>query len=113
MQVCIPVKLKLLVRDTKLQTEYALQEVDNLARHDCVGYIGAWNSGTTIEVSELLSIPSIDRAITAYSASSPRLSEPDFSNVLRTKLSDEVGTKLISKLMRGLCMRLIASLQHK
>ena len=95
-------KLKLLVRDTKLQTEYALQEVDNLARHNCVGYIGAWKSDTTIEVSELLSIPSIDRTITAYSASSPRLSEPAFSNVLRTKESDEIQAKLMAKLMSGL-----------
>ena len=100
--IVLSVKLKLLVRDTRVQTKYALEETYNLAKHNCVGYIGAWNSGTTIEVSNLLSIPSIDRAIIAYSASSPRLSEPDFSNVLRTKESDVVPTKLIAKLMTGM-----------
>ena len=94
-------KLELLVSDTKVQTKYALEEAYKLANHNCVGYIGAWTSGTTIEVSNWLSIPSIDRAIIAYSASSPRLSEPDFSNVLRTKESDEVPTTLIAKLMGG------------
>ena len=99
---CMSVKLKLLVSDTRVQTKYALEETYNLAKRNCVGYIGAWNSGTTIEVSNLLSIPSIDRAIIAYSASSPRLSERDFSNVLRTKESDAVPTKLMAKLMTGL-----------
>ena len=98
---CVSVKLNLLVSDTRVQTKYALEETYNFAKHNCVGYIGAWNSGTTIEVSNLLSIPSIDRAIIAYSASSPRLSEPDFSNVLRTKQSDEVLAILIAKFMRG------------
>ena len=98
---CVPVKLELLVSDTKIQTKYALEEAYNLAKRNCVAFIGAWNSGTTIEVSNWLSIASIDRAIIAYSASSPRLSEPDFSNVLRTKESDEVLTKVMAKLMRG------------
>ena len=99
---CLLMKLKLLVSDTKIQTKYTLEEAYSLAKRDCVGFIGAWTSGTTMQASKLLSISSIDRAIIAYSASSPRLSEPDFSNVLRTKLSDEVGTKLMTKLMRGL-----------
>ena len=100
--IVLSVKLKLLVSDTKTQTKYALEEAYNLAKHNCVGYIGAWNSDTTIEVSNWLSIQSINRAIIAYSASSPRLSEPDFSNVLRTKESDEVLTKLMAKLMTGM-----------
>ena len=97
----VSVKLKLLVSDTKIQTKYALEEAYNLAKHNCVGYIGPWNSDTTIEVSNWLSIQSINRAIITYSASSPRLSEPDFSNVLRTIESDEFPTQLMAELMRG------------
>ena len=98
---CVPVKLELLVSDIKIQTKYALGEAYKLVKRNCVGFIGTWTSGTTIEVSKLLSIPLIDRAIISYAASSPQMSEPDFSNVLRTKESDEVVTTLMAKMMRG------------
>ena len=105
------VKLELLVRDTKIQTEYALEETYNLVKRNCVGFIGAWDSGTTVEVSKLLSIPSIDRAIIAYSATSSRLSESDFSNVLRTKESDQVPVQVAAELMTGfyVCVRAVCT----
>ena len=95
------VKLKLLVRDTKIQTKHALDEVHKLAKRGCVGYIGAWTSGLTMEVSKLLSIPSIDRAMIAYSAESPELNDPSFSNILRTKPSFEVAANMFAKLMKS------------
>ena len=94
-------KLELLVRDSKIQVKHALDEVFNLAKHSCVGYLGAWTSATTKKVSELLSIPSIDRSIIAHSATSPELSESRFSNVLRTKPADDIAAKLMTQLMKG------------
>ena len=98
------VKLELLVSDIKTETTYALEQTYNRAQDNCVAFIGTWTSATTIEISKMLAIPSIDRGIIGYSATSPRLSE--FSNVLRTKASDEVATKLMAKLMRGLFYQL-------
>ena len=97
----VSVKLKLLVRDTKLEGQTAANEASNLAKRGCVGFIGPWASGPTIRVSNLLSIPSIDRALIGFSATSPQLSEDEFSNFLRTKESDAVSSKLMAKLMKG------------
>ena len=97
----VSVKLKLLVRDTKLEGQTAANEASNLAKRGCVGFIGPWASGPTIRVSNLLSIPSIDRALIGFSATSPQLSEDEFSNFLRTKESDAVSSKLMAKLMEG------------
>ena len=97
----VSVKLKLLVRDTKLEAQTAANEASNLAKRGCVGFIGPWASGPTIRVSNLLSIPSIDRALIGFSATSPQLSEDEFSNFLRTKESDAVSSKLMAKLMKG------------
>ena len=97
----IPLKLELLVRDSKIQVKHAMDEVLDLARHSCVGYLGCWTSATTKKVSELLSIPSIDRSIIAHSATSPELSESRFSNVLRTKPADDIAAKLMTQLMKG------------
>ena len=96
------VKLKLLVGDTKLEAQRAANEASNLAKSGCVGFIGPGFSGPSVRVSNLLSMPSIDRAIISYSATSPQLSTDEFSNFLRTKESDAVPAKLIAKLMTGL-----------
>ena len=99
---CVSLKLELLVSDIKMRTKDALKEAYKRAQDKCVAFIGAWTSGATIEISKLLAIPPIDRAIISYRATSPRLS--DFSNVLRTKASDKVPVKLMAKLMKGLLL---------
>ena len=95
------VKLKLLVGDTKLEAQRAANEASNLAKRGCVGFIGPWTSGSSMKVSNLLSMPSIDRAIISSSAVSPQLSTDEFSNFLRTKESDVVASKLLANLMKG------------
>ena len=95
-------KLKLLVGDSKRQTKQTLGEALRLAKHGCIGFIGAASSGPTIDVSTWLSVPAIDRAIISYSATSARLSEPSFTNVVRTSLSDVAQLKVIATLMKGL-----------
>ena len=109
----VSVKLKLLVRDTKYEGQTAANEASNLAKRGCVGFIGPWASGPTIRVSNLLSIPSIDRALIGYSASSPQLSEHEFSNFLRTKQSDAVFSKLMAKLMKGPSFGLLYSVSAR
>ena len=95
-------KLKLLVGDSKRQAQQAVAEALRLAKHDSIGFIGAALSGPTIEVSNLLLAPAIDRAIISYSATSSRLSEPSFTNFVRTPPSDVAKSKMIATLMKGL-----------
>ena len=96
-------KLKLLVGDSKRQAKQAEAEALRLGiKHGCIGFIGAASSGPTIDVSTWLSIPAIDRAIISYSATSARLSEPSFTNFVRTSLSDVAQLKVIATLMKGL-----------
>ena len=96
-------KLKLLVRDSKRQEKQAMVEAVQLIQHGCVGLIGPASSGPTIEVSSLMSkIPPIDRTIIGYSATSPTLSQPLFSNFLRTPPADDVKAMLMATLMKGL-----------
>ena len=95
-------KLKLLVGDSKRQEKQAEAEALRLNKHGCIGFIGAAASGPTIEVSNVLSAPAIDRAIISYSARSSRLSEPSFTNFVRTSLSDVAQSKMIATLMKGL-----------
>lgn len=73
-----------------------------LSQSHCVGFIGPYTSGSTMDVSKLLSIPSIDRALMGYSATSSQLSDSSFSNFLRTIPSDDVLAKLMANLMAGL-----------
>ena len=100
---CVSLKLKLLVRDSKLQVKQAKAEVLKLrlAKRDCVGFIGPASSGPATEVSDLLSLGPIDRAVISYSVTSPILSESRFSNFLRTPPTDDVQAKLMAKLMKG------------
>ena len=95
-------KLKLLVGDSKRQAKQAEAEALRLNKHGCIGFIGAASSGPTMEVATLLSAPAIDRAIISYSATSSRLSEPSFTNFVRTSLSDVAQSKMIATLMKGL-----------
>ena len=95
-------KLKLLVGDSKRQAKQAEAEALRLGiKHGCIGFIGAASSGPTIDASNLLSAPLLDRAIISYSATSSRLSEPSFTNFARTPLSDVAQSKVIATLMKG------------
>ena len=102
MHVALFMKIELLIGDSKRQKEHALADALLHDQHGSIGLIGPASSGPTMEVSKWLSIPSIDRALIGYSATSPELSDSDFSNFLRTPVSDDVPIKLIAKLMKGL-----------
>ena len=70
-------------------------EAFKLIEQGCVSLIGPASSGPTTEISTLMSkIPPIDRTIIGYSATSPKLSEPSFSNFLRTPPADDVQAEL-------------------
>ena len=97
---CCSMKLKLLVRDSKLQEKQALTEAFQLTQHGCVAFIGPASSGPTAVVSDFLSISPLDRALVGYSATSPQLS--DFANFLRTPPSDDVQATLMATLMKGM-----------
>lgn len=94
-------QIKLLVRDTKRQQKTGIAEVLKIYKH-CVGFISAESSGPTIEISKILSVPTIDRAIISCTATSPALSADEFSNFGRTCASDAVQAKLMAKMMKGL-----------
>ena len=102
-------QLKLLVRDSKLQSKPAMEAVMQLTQDllpkRCVGFITAEASGPTIEMyKKSLSTKAIDRAMISCSATSPQLSEPSFSNFLRTPPSDNVGAEMMTTLMNGVLM---------
>ena len=94
-------QLEMLPRDTKLQVTPAVENASILAKRGCLGFIGAWASSPTIEVSKLLALQSIDRAIIGPSAASPQLSEAAFSNFLRAGVSEDVVARLMTRLMKG------------
>ena len=99
---CDFVQLELLVRDTKGQKKQAMTEAFLLNRQEnCVGYIGPAFSGPAIEVSNFLSLDPINRAMISYVATSPQLSDAQFSNFLRTPPSDVIHAKLMATLMKG------------
>ena len=54
-----------------------------------------------MEVSKSLSISSTNRALIGYSATSAKLSDPEFSHFLRTCPSDNSPAKLMAQLMKG------------
>ena len=96
------VKLKILVGDSKLQAKQAKAEVLRLAKRDCVGFIGPASSGSATEVSDLLSLGPIDRAVISYSATSSTLSDSRFSNFLRTPPTDDLQANMMARLMKGM-----------
>lgn len=96
-------QLKLLVGDSKRDAKEAMAEAYHLAQRGCVGLIGPAQSGAAKEVATLLQkIPGIDRTMIGYSSTSPDLSAPHFSNVLRTPPSDDVIAKTMTTLMTGM-----------
>ena len=97
-------QLELLVRDSKMQVEHAKDEASKLATFGCVGYIGPWASGASIEVAKFLSVQSINRAIVGYAASSPQLATDRFSNYVRTNPGVQTKVELVVKLIKGLCL---------
>ena len=84
-----------------MQARHAVDQAADLAKHGCVGYIGAWASSPTIAVSEFLALKSINRAIIGPSAASSQLSKPKYRNFLRTGVSEEDPAKLTANLMTG------------
>ena len=105
--IVITVQLKLLVGDSKLKVKQAKAEVLRLAKRDCVGFIGPASSGPAAEVSDLLSVGSIDRAVISYSATSSTLSDSRFSNFLRTSPTDDLQANMMAKLMKGMLVNLV------
>ena len=106
-------QLKMLVRDSKRQAKQAIESAFRLTQRGCVGagdikeyplvgVIGPASSGPTMAASTTLSIPSIDRTVIGYSATSADLSGPSFSNFLRTPPSDAVQAQMMATLMKGL-----------
>ena len=89
----------MLTKDSKQEEKTAISQVYTLAEYDCVAYIGPAASTPTKKVSFFTSIPLIDRAVIGYSATSTELSEPRFSNFLRTPPADDVTAKMMASLM--------------
>ena len=102
---CIPIgflQLELLIGDIKGREKNAMEEVNRYVEHGSVALIGPETSSQTIAVSRGLSLPSVDRALIGHSATSTKLSEPEFSNFVRTIPSDATPAQAMAKLMRGL-----------
>ena len=87
-----------------MREKHAEDEASKLANFGCVGYIGPWASGPSIEVAKFLSVHSINRAIVGYAAGSPQLSTDRFSNYVRTNPGVQTKVNLVVKLMKGLCL---------
>ena len=94
-------KLELLIGDSKGNAQSALAEAFRHIQHGSIGFIGPSSSGPTKEVSRWLSIPSIDRAVIGYSATSSELSDSAFSNFVRTPPTDDIPAKVMAELMKG------------
>ena len=92
-------QLKLLVRDTKQEIKPAVEAALDLQAERCVGFITAEASGPTKEMFRILQ--NLDGAMISCAATSPQLSEPSFSNLLRTPPSDNVPAKMMATLMKG------------
>ena len=96
------IKIELLIGDSKRQSVMATQEANRLVQRGSVALIGPGSSEPTIQVSKLLSKPSVNRTLIGYSATSPALSrQQEYSNFLRTPPSTRNVARLTAKLMRG------------
>ena len=95
-------KLELLVGDTKRQEKNVMVVAFRHVQRGSVALIGPETCDEAILVSRWLALPSIDRALIGHSATSPQLSEPEFSNFLRTPPSDRFAAQAMTKLMKGL-----------
>ena len=94
-------KIELLIGDSKGNGQSAMAEAFRHVQHGSIGFIGPSSSGPTMEVSRWLSIPSINRAVIGYSATSSELSKSAFSNFVRTVPTDDVPTRVMVELMKG------------
>ena len=98
-------QLKLLVRDSKLQIDPAIEAVGQLTldlrRERCVGFITAGASGPTKEMYSVLQEKNVNRAMISCAATSTQLSKPSFSNLLKTPPSDDVPAMMMATLMKG------------
>ena len=104
-------KIELLIVDTNAHEKNVMGAAYNhLQQRGSVAFIGPASSARTIPVAQWLSLPSIDRAIIGYSATSPELSKSEFWNFLRTPPTDDAPAKLMAKLMRGLLVESFACL---
>ena len=97
-------QLKLLARDSKAESIHALaQTYDLIGENDCVAIIGPAKSQTTKDVSTWLSkIPTKNRVVIGYSATSRELGGNKFANFVRTPPADDVVAKKMASLMTGL-----------
>ena len=94
-------KIELLIGDSKGNGRSAMAEAYRHIQRGSISLIGPSTSSSTKEVSRWLSIPSINRAVIGYSATSSELSESAFSNFVRTVPTDDVPTRVIAELMKG------------
>ena len=107
---CECTKIRLLIGDTNAKEKNVMGAAFRHIQRGSVAFIGPASSGRTIPVARWLSLPSIDRAIIGYSATSPQLSKKEFWNFLRTPPTDDAPAKLMAKLMKGLLVESFACL---
>ena len=93
-------KIELLIGDSKGNAQSAMAEAYRHVQHGSIGIIGPGTSGPTMEVSRWLSIPSIDRAVIGFSATSSELSDSR-SNFVRTVPTDDAAANAMAKFMTG------------
>ena len=86
----------------KGQEKNVMEDMFRYVERGSVALIGPETSGQAIDVSRWLSLSSIDRALIGHSATSTKLSEPEFSNFVRTIPSDDIPAQAMAKLMKGL-----------
>ena len=95
-------KLELLIGDSKKEKQIAMAEAHRQVQHDSIAFIGPGSSGATTEVSKWLSIPSVNRGLIGYSATSSELSDSSaFPNYVRTPPTDDVQAVMMAQLMKG------------
>ena len=94
-------KIELLIGDSKANKQSAMAETYRHVQQGSIGFIGPSTSSSTIQVSRVLSVPSIDRAVIGYSATSAILSDSAFSNFVRTVPSDDAPAKAMAKFITG------------
>ena len=97
-------QLKLVVRDTKAEPVHALAQMYDLVANDCVAFIGPATSQTTKDVSTWLTkIPTENRAVIGYSATSGELGGEEYAkNFVRTPPADNAVATKMALLMAGL-----------
>ena len=93
-------KIELLIGDSKGNGRSAMEEAFRHIQRGSISIIGPYSSGSTKEVSRWLSIPSINRAVIGYSATSSELGDSR-SNFVRTVPTDDAAANAMAKFMTG------------